>query len=207
MKQDTNFVIGIAALLSLGLAGYAVFKSGDKAAGSSLVRPAPAFSSERVPYPGGAEGSGNIGDQGAREGFGETATENLYAVIPETEHPIIGGDDSRYVQRHVSELTGWSQQDYLNRYKQIYGEVVGGPGSGVPYAELTKKDLLAFDYVKTPDQADYVTARNQLIAELGGTWENGVLTPPPDYQARGISVTQFSDMMREHLLKAGYSQE
>jgi hypothetical protein len=58
-----------------------------------------------------------------------------------------------------------------------------------PAGSLTAEQMYATGMYPDMETARYRERYNNLIRELGGSWENGVLTPPPGW---GGTVTEFS---------------
>ena len=204
MGKEANIEkgLGIAALIgALALGGLALSRAGKPAsaagAGGDIdqdgeFRP---WNSEQYPAPTTSEGGGNVDDTMARLGVGETPDENLYTTIPGAETgqapPMIGvngSDDSRFAQRNISEVLGWTPEEYQKGFDVIVGERFGGIGPGIPGPEMTAEQRYAYNYNDTMAQAEYVVQRNKVIAELGGSWEKGWLQPGPDY----ANATQLS---------------
>lgn len=196
-NDNVLMLIGIAAL---GLAGYNFIQGHTAQASGASGHVKGNYpvntNSESYPYPPGASETGQPSDTPARVGYGETPQENLFAEIPPERISMVGGDSSWYERRHISEKLSWTPEQYLKGWHTVIGEKFGGTGAGIPGSELSAKALYAYGYSPTMEHAQGQITRNQMIAQLGGSWQGGVLTPPADFKG---SVTEFSDLVREKL--------
>ncbi|OGO29978.1 MAG: hypothetical protein A2Z29_04740 [Chloroflexi bacterium RBG_16_56_11] len=197
-KSEIGGLILGAGTIVLGL--YVFYRLGRKNAGASDSGGASTeYESDWFPTGAGGESSdgGTPGDTGARTGPGETAEEGAAAVLS----TVIPGEmipmSDWYYRRHVSELTGWSPQEYQDAWKNIIGEKAGGVGPGVSGHEIQGPEVrVAFGYNETVRQAKTTINYFQLITKTGGSWNKGILTPPSGWKG---TATQYSQYLQKRI--------
>lgn len=205
MKDDTKQVLLIGGgLIAAIVAVKSIFGGDDQPvyANQSGYYPAAGSyqpedgGSEKTPSAGGAEGTGTSEDTGALIGPAETPVENLYTTIPPEMIPMIGGGDSWYERREISEKLGITPEAYLLRYGEIIGERFGGFGPGIQSHKMTAIDYYAYGYVNTMAGGKRKVEANKLIEESGGSYSGGLLTPPTDYSG---SVTDYANWINQQI--------
>lgn len=95
--------------------------------------------------------------------------------------------DEWYVTRDIKNVLGWSLEEFKRQIALV---------RETPVSEMTAEQRYAAGYVATWDEAEYFEARQALIKQTGGSWVNGILTPPPGYNG---SATDYAIELREML--------
>jgi len=212
-----NYAGLIVGGLALALAGYAIFRKpaaaqaqADPTLGWSTTGPQPSetgANSDVYPYLGGSNSTGKPSDDPARVGPGETKEENLTTLIPGELIPLVGGDGSWYSQRKISEVLGWTPEQYNQGWLVVIGEKLGGVGPGAAgTAGMTKEAIYAYGYADTMEKANYIRERENLITKTGGSWLGGVLQAPAAFADVQSPITDYSNWLDEILAKQGVTR-
>jgi hypothetical protein len=100
----------------------------------------------------------------------------LYAEIP---GELIGWGDW-YTERDIYNVLGWTLEEYLARREEL---------QTLPKEEWTPADFYATGQQDTLEGAQHLALYHEINAEQGGSFVNGVLTPPSWWTG---SVTEWS---------------
>ncbi|MCP8305337.1 MAG: hypothetical protein H3Z50_07745, partial [archaeon] len=97
-----------------------------------------------------------------------------------------------YYSRNIKEVLGWTLATFLEQMKLI---------RTLPAGSLTAEQMYAVGMYPDMKTARRRKAYNDLVNSTGGSWDNGVLTPPPDWEG---SVTDYSKWLSDQLDSMGF---
>tara|TARA_Y100000310_G_scaffold310316_1_gene355402 strand:+ start:4787 stop:5530 length:744 start_codon:yes stop_codon:yes gene_type:complete len=157
MKKDTTIALILGAA-GLGLAVYAVARQRDKRGGGSDMTPS---------LPGMDDAGGDVMPY---------APSIDTSLLADTWTPFVGGSESWYAKRDIAGILGWSQQEYHDVMQAFPQRLMTARGA------ITAEEWYAAGHVSTVEAGERMVQHGEMVSLMGGTWEGGVLTPPPGYQ-------------------------
>jgi hypothetical protein len=169
-KTGGGGAAGLAIILAIGVGAFVLSRRAKGAAA------APTAEGEVTLYPTQKPGADPTKPLGSPEN-------PLYTEIPGELISL----DEWYVTRDIKNVLGWSLEEFKRQIALV---------RETPVSEMTAEQRYAAGYVATWDEAEYFEARQALIKQTGGSWVNGVLTPPPGYNG---SATDYAIELREML--------